>query len=56
MIIYGITQNPNWLISRPFLKGKDFPDVLPGKAPNLGVAIDQPIIPVRKDISEGVEV
>jgi hypothetical protein len=56
MIIYGITQNPNGLISNPYLQGKYRSYIFQVQAADLSVPINHAIIPIRKKIAYRIEI
>ena len=56
LIVNGIAEHPDGLVSIPLLKGKYFFDPGPVQILDLGILIDHPIIPICEFVSERIEV
>jgi len=56
LVINGITEHPDGLVSIPLFEGKYFFNPDPVQISDLGILIDHPIIPICKLVFERVEV
>jgi len=56
MIIDGVTEHPDRLIGGGLMKGEDSPEVLPIEALHLGITIYHRIVPVGKEVPQGIKV
>jgi hypothetical protein len=56
VVINGITQNPNRLIGGGLMKGEDSLDVFPVETLHLGITIYHRIVPVSKEVPQGIKV